>query len=69
MRVRRGQSGYLNNEKATNETFIDGFVHTGDEGYVDEKGWLYIVDRRKELIKCVLLRLSTFAVALRLLVC
>ncbi|GAA6026983.1 hypothetical protein JCM8097_006015 [Rhodosporidiobolus ruineniae] len=44
--------GYLNNDKATKETFDDeGFVHTGDEVRIDEKGHLYVVDRIKELIK------------------
>ncbi|KAH9927930.1 amp dependent CoA ligase [Epithele typhae] len=43
--------GYLDNEKATKETFIDGWVYTGDEGYVTADGEVYIVDRIKELIK------------------
>ncbi|ORY58666.1 hypothetical protein BCR35DRAFT_355360 [Leucosporidium creatinivorum] len=44
--------GYLGNEKATAETFdLDGFVHTGDECRFDDAGWLYVVDRIKELIK------------------
>ncbi|GAA5901354.1 hypothetical protein JCM8208_001774 [Rhodotorula glutinis] len=45
--------GYLNNDKATKETFDDeGFLHTGDEGYIDEHSRLFITDRIKELIKC-----------------
>ncbi|KAI5477830.1 phospholipase A-2-activating protein [Pseudohyphozyma bogoriensis] len=45
--------GYLGNAKATKETFDDdGFVHTGDEVYIAEDGWVYVVDRIKELIKC-----------------
>ncbi|KAI0827403.1 acetyl-CoA synthetase-like protein [Trametes gibbosa] len=43
--------GYLDNREATEETFKDGWVYTGDEGYVNDKKELYIVDRIKELIK------------------
>jgi 4-coumarate--CoA ligase len=43
--------GYLNNEKATAETFQNGFFHTGDVGYIDEEGLLHIEDRIKEMIK------------------
>lgn len=47
--------GYLNNEKATKETFENGWMRTGDEAVV-RKGpngteHVYIVDRIKELIK------------------
>ena len=43
--------GYFNNEKATAETLIDGWIHTGDIGHYDENGSVYIIDRKKELIK------------------
>lgn len=43
--------GYLNNQKATDETLIDGWIRTGDIAYYDEDGFFYITDRLKELIK------------------
>ena len=43
--------GYLGNEKATQETVKDGWLHSGDIAYYDEDGRFYIVDRLKELIK------------------
>lgn len=44
--------GYLNNPEATRNTVdSEGWLHTGDIGYVDEQGYFYIVDRLKELIK------------------
>ncbi|KAJ7751240.1 amp dependent CoA ligase [Mycena maculata] len=42
--------GYLNNEKATQETFVDGWVHTGDE-VVIRNSEIFVVDRLKEIIK------------------
>lgn len=44
--------GYLNNAKATAETITeDGWLRTGDIAFIDSDGYLFIVDRLKELIK------------------
>lgn len=44
--------GYLNNEKATRETFdADQWLHTGDIGFIDSEGFITITDRIKEMIK------------------
>ena len=42
--------GYWNNEAATKRAFTDGWFHSGDVGYLDEEGYLYIVDRMKDII-------------------
>jgi len=42
---------YANNEEATRETFIDGWVRTGDEVKFDKDGNVYVTDRIKEIFK------------------
>ena len=43
-------AGYLHNQEATAKTVRDGWLHTGDVGYVDSDGYFYIVDRAKDMI-------------------
>jgi len=42
--------GYWNLDDATRNTLIDGWVHTGDAGYLDEAGYVYVHDRVKDMI-------------------
>ena len=42
--------GYWNKPEKTAETFIDGWLHTGDVGKIDDDGYIYIVDRMKDII-------------------
>ena len=42
--------GYWNNPEATAETLRNGWLHTGDMGYLDEWGYLFIMDRSKDMI-------------------
>lgn len=51
--VVRGENvmaGYWKNEKATRETIRDGWLHTGDLGYLDEDNFLYVLGRVKSLL-------------------
>lgn len=42
--------GYWKNSKATDETICDGWLHTGDMGYIDNDGFLYVLGRFKSLL-------------------
>ncbi len=42
--------GYLGRETETRAALRDGWLHSGDLGYVDEDGFLYLVDRKKDMI-------------------
>lgn len=44
--------GYYNNPEASQKALDDeGFLRTGDVGYVDEKGYIFIIDRKKDIMK------------------
>nr|VFK16573.1 MAG: Acyl-CoA synthetase (AMP-forming)/AMP-acid ligase II [Candidatus Kentron sp. LFY] len=42
--------GYYRRPDLTDKAIVDGWLHTGDMGYVDEDGFLYLVDRQKDMI-------------------
>ena len=42
--------GYWRNPETTAETIKNGWLHTGDVGYMDEKGYLFIMDRSKDMV-------------------
>lgn len=42
--------GYWKNPEATAKSFVDGWFATGDIGYIDDEGFIYIVDRAKDII-------------------
>ena len=43
-------AGYWQRPVETAEAFIDGWLRTGDVGYLDAQGWLFLVDRKKDMI-------------------
>jgi long-chain acyl-CoA synthetase len=52
LRVRGPQlmTGYRNQPEETARTLRDGWVHTGDIGYADEEGFVFLVDRKKDMV-------------------
>jgi acyl-CoA synthetase (AMP-forming)/AMP-acid ligase II len=50
LRTRGTISGYYKNPEGTASEFADGFWKSGDLGYMDEQGYIYIVDRKKDMI-------------------
>jgi long-chain acyl-CoA synthetase len=45
-------SGYYNNADASRDAFMDGWLRTGDVGHMDDDGYVFLVDRIKDLIIC-----------------
>jgi long-chain acyl-CoA synthetase len=50
IRLAAGERSYWNDPEASARTWRDGWVHTGDLGYFDADGYLYLVDRKKDMI-------------------
>jgi acyl-CoA synthetase (AMP-forming)/AMP-acid ligase II len=50
VRSDRIMAGYWHNPAATVQTIVDGWLYTGDLGYLDDAGYLYIVDRKHDMI-------------------
>lgn len=43
-------AGYWQRPQETAESFVDGWLRTGDVGYMNEEGWLFLIDRKKDMI-------------------
>jgi acyl-CoA synthetase (AMP-forming)/AMP-acid ligase II len=50
LKVPAGARRYWGDDEATARTWRDGWVHTGDLGRLDDEGYLYVVDRKKDMI-------------------
>lgn len=50
IRGRGAMDGYWQRDDLTAETIVDGWLHTGDIARIDEEGYIYIVDRKKDMI-------------------
>jgi len=50
--------GYFNKPEETAEALRDGWMHSGDIGFMDENGWFYIVDRKKDMINTAAYKVS-----------
>jgi len=50
VRSRSVMLGYWNDPELSADTMVDGWLRTGDLGYLDDDGYLYVVDRKKDLI-------------------
>jgi long-chain acyl-CoA synthetase len=50
IRIGGGRRFYFGEPESTAQTWQDGWVHTGDLGYLDAEGFVYVVDRKKDMI-------------------
>jgi acyl-CoA synthetase (AMP-forming)/AMP-acid ligase II len=50
LKLPAGERRYYNDDEATARTWREGWVHTGDVGRLDDDGFLYVVDRKKDMI-------------------